>query len=216
MHLLLLEQDDELASLLVASFSRDKHQVTRSATSEDALQRLATAEIEAVLLGTEERDQDVAWCRAIRAGGHAVPILVLGAHSTVAYRVELLDAGADDVLPRPFAIAELHARIRALGRRLPAIRVSDVTCGHVRIQSNTRRAWVGDAEVTLTAREWSVVDLIVRRRGHLVSRTEILDRIWGEVTDANHASLDVIVGRIRKKLGLGFIQTLRGEGFVLR
>ena len=216
MHLLIVEDDPELGEFLSQAFERDEHRITRASSCEEATHCLQDSDLGAVLLGSDAGDEHLSWCRSVRADGYMLPVIVLSARSTVSRRVEALDAGADDFLARPFAIAELRARIRALGRRLPVMRVPELTSGDVRIQITTRRVWVKQEEVTLTAREWSVVELIVHRRGHLVPRTEILDKIWGEISDANHASLDVIIGRVRKKLGVGFIVTLRGEGFVLR
>ena len=216
MHLLIVEEDVELGDFLGQAFEREEHRVTRAASRDEATRCLQGADLGAILLGTDAGDEHLSWCRSVRADGYMMPVLVLSSRSTVSRRVEALDAGADDFLARPFAIAELRARVRALGRRLPVMRVPELSSGDVRIQITTRRVWVKQVETALTAREWSVVELIVHRRGHLVPRTEILDKIWGEISDANHASLDVIIGRVRKKLGIGFIQTLRGEGFVLR
>jgi DNA-binding response OmpR family regulator len=154
-------------------------------------------------------------CRDLRRRGLAVPILVLTAQGQVARRVEGFDAGADDFLAKPFAVAELRARVRALGRRGPLPRGLHYRHGATDLDFAARRALITQREIPLTAREWAVLELLAARGGRIVSRAEILEQIWGEATDAASASLDVIVGRIRKKLGDGVVRTLRGEGYSL-
>lgn len=216
MDVLIVEPDAELAAFLGQALERDEHRSTHETTLTAASDRVRNAPVDVAIVAAAPGDAHLAWCQAVRGDGLTVPILILSPSSTVNRRIAALDAGADDVLPAPFAMAELRARVRALGRRLPAARVGEVTHGDVKIQLGARRAWVGADEVSLTAREWSIVEFIVQRRGHLVPRTELLGSVWGEVSDASQASLDVLIGRVRKKLGGDFIRTLRGEGFVLR
>ncbi|MEI6162621.1 MAG: response regulator transcription factor, partial [Roseococcus sp.] len=133
----------------------------------------------------------------------------------VSSRVACLDAGADDFLPKPFAIAELRARVRALGRRGPLPRDLLRRVGDVTLDITARRAARGDEAVPLTAREWALLELLAARAGRVVPRGEILEVVWGDDTDRAAASLDVIVARIRRKLGHDAIETLRGIGYRL-
>jgi two-component system OmpR family response regulator len=133
----------------------------------------------------------------------------------VPQRVAGLDAGADDFLPKPFAVAELRARVRALGRRGPVERKPTVRSGEVELELSTRRATRAGEEVPVTAREWAVLELLAARSGRVVPRSEILDCLWGDITDSANQSLDVIIARIRRKLGPNVVRTVRGEGYAL-
>jgi DNA-binding response OmpR family regulator len=155
----------------------------------------------------------LAWCKRIRDAGVTMPILILTAQSAVATRVAGLDSGADDFLAKPFAVAELRARVRALGRRAPMQGSTLFQSGNVHLDFSARRARVEGREVPLTAREWSIVEMLTSRAGRVVLRADILDAVWGDRGAASEASLEVLIGRIRKKLGGPFIRTVRGEGY---
>jgi two-component system, OmpR family, response regulator len=154
-------------------------------------------------------------CRDLRRRGNPIPILVLTAESAVSSRVACLDAGADDFLGKPFAVVELRARVRALGRRAISLRTFAYERGDVFLDFAARRALVAGREAPITAREWSILELLAGRSGRVVSRSELLDGVWSEISDATNASLDVLIGRIRKKLGANVVRTVRGEGYAL-
>jgi len=158
-------------------------------------------------------------CREIREWGIATPILFLSARGEVGDRVSGLDAGGDDYLRKPFALAELHARIRALGRRSGLVAPSQLQIGRNTIDFTARRLIHGEREVTLTAREWEVLELLAARIGRLVPRGEILEAAWRGAGPGSSESLDVIVSRLRRKLAGEDepmrIRTIRGEGYVL-
>lgn len=154
-------------------------------------------------------------CRRARADASETPILLLTAHSAVRHRVEGLDAGADDFLGKPFAPAELRARVRALGRRRSLPTALAWQGRHVELDLARRRATAAGREVPVTAREWSILELLVAARGRIVPRARILDEIWGDEGPSAAASLDVLIGRVRKKLGDDVIRTVRGEGYAL-
>jgi two-component system, OmpR family, response regulator len=140
------------------------------------------------------------WCRALRAAGSDLPILVLTARSGVPDRVEGLDAGADDYLGKPFAVDELLARLRALARRGPRWSGSVRRFGPVVVDADRRRVTVGGATLALTAREFEIVALLAGRQGRIVAREDILEAVWGDSHEGAGASLDVLVARIRRKL----------------
>jgi|SRR5215831_8300992 len=158
-------------------------------------------------------------CRELRAAGIETPVLCLSARSDVGDRVRGLDAGADDYLKKPFALAELHARLRALGRRAGSAAPRIVEARATRIDFGARRLEQSGIEVPLTSREWAVLEVLVARGGRVVERGELLELIWQGAGPAQSASLDVILSRLRRKLGGAeagvSIRTLRGTGLAV-
>lgn len=215
MRVLIVDDDHELTALVERSLVRDGH-VATLASSVGAARRALIEAHDVVVLDIGLPDgSGVELCRELRDRGRSEPILLLTAQSAVAERVAGLDAGADDYMVKPFAVAELRARVRALGRR----RASPVAVRHrwknVELDLSGRRAWRDQVEVEITAREWAILDALVRSRGRVVQRERLLSEGWGEVTDAAAASLEVLIGRIRRKLGRGLVRTARGLGYAI-
>lgn len=154
-------------------------------------------------------------CRELRTEGATVPILLLTALSQVALRVEGLDAGADDFLAKPFAVAELRARVRALGRRGALPRGVIYVHGDVKLDFAGRSAQRDGKDVAITSKEWAILELLTHRAGRVVSRIDLLDGVWGEASESANGSLEVLIARLRRKLGANVIRTLRGEGYAL-
>ena len=217
MHLLVVDDDAEFCDLLVRSLTRDGH-VVRSCASVTAARR-ALAEVQpdlAVLDLALPDGSGVELCRELRVQSNPIPVLMLTAHSEVAVRVDSFDAGADDFLAKPFAVAELRARVRALGRRRAnGARTFMFRRGDLSLDFAARRAHIGRKSVDLTAREWVVLEVLAGRYGRVVSRAELLRQGWGEPTSQAADSLEVLVGRIRRKLGTELIRTVRSEGYSL-
>lgn len=158
-------------------------------------------------------------CRELRLRGRWVPVLMLTARDAVQDRVRGLDVGADDYLVKPFAFGELLARIRALLRRAPVERPSVLTCGAVRMDPATHDVTLAGAAMGLSAREFSLLEFLLRHKGEVMSRTAILDHVWHEAYAGLSNVVDVYVGYLRKKLGAGVgapvIRSVRGVGYVL-
>jgi DNA-binding response OmpR family regulator len=217
MRLLVVDDDSEVRDLLIRALERDRHTVTAVATMAAARTVLYAANIDLVVLDLALPDgSGIELCRELGASRNTVPVLMLTARSEVRERVRALDAGADDFLGKPFAIAELRARVRALARRsLGASSGLPWQNAELTIDFTCRRALRKGVTLAFTAREWLILETLAQHQGRVVRRSELLERGWGEATDASAASLEVLVGRIRRKLGDNVIRTLRGEGYSL-
>ncbi|HEU4489754.1 MAG TPA: response regulator transcription factor [Jiangellales bacterium] len=158
-------------------------------------------------------------CASLRAGGVWTPILMLTAKEGEWDEVEALDTGADDYLTKPFSYAVLVARLRALLRRGSGARPTVLEAGDLRLDPAARRAWRADVEVDLTAREMSLLEFLLRRRGEVVSKREILDHVWDEDFEGDPNIVEVYVRHLRNKLDRPFqreaIETVRGSGYRL-
>jgi two-component system, OmpR family, response regulator len=214
MLVLVVEDQNDVVEVVARALEKDHHQVTTANSLEAADRCLSAGVFDAAVLdlGLPEGN-GLAWCKRLRASGATMPILILTAQSAVATRVLGLDSGADDFLAKPFAVAELRARVRALGRRAPMQNAVQFKSGNVLLDFSARRAFVDEREVPLTAREWSIVEMLTSRAGRVVLRADILDAVWGSRGATSEASLEVLIGRIRKKLGVRFVRTVRGEGY---
>jgi len=159
-------------------------------------------------------------CRTMRREGDATPVLMLTAKGEVEDRVAGLDAGADDYLRKPFAAAELRARVRALLRRGPRLADDVVRIGPVEVVTVARRATASGREIPLTAREFDILETLARQRGRVVPRSSLLLSVWGTDDEAASGSLEVLIARLRRKLADAgapdAIRTLRGVGYSLR
>ncbi|WP_406070670.1 response regulator transcription factor [Streptomyces sp. NBC_01020] len=155
-------------------------------------------------------------CAALRAAGHDVPILMLTAKDGEYDEAEGLDTGADDYLTKPFSYVVLVARIRALLRRRAAGRPSPVlTAGSLTVDTATHRVHRAGAEVTLTAKEFAVLEQLVVRQGEVVGKPEILEHAWDFAYEGDPNIVEVYVSALRRKLGADLIQTVRGAGYRL-
>jgi DNA-binding response OmpR family regulator len=158
--------------------------------------------------------------RLLRSRGVATPALMLTALGGVDSRVEGLDAGADDYLAKPFAFAELLARVRALGRRPAAASIPRLALGDLELDEERHVARVGDRSVDLSAREFALLAYLIRNAGHVLTRQQILDGVWGAEPDVYSNVVDLYVSYLRKKLGEldqeRMLRTIRGVGYALR
>jgi len=219
MRVLLIEDSPPTRELLVRSLSDDGITVTTATQMSTGLRAATVAEYDAIVLDLMLPDGDgLDLCRKLRANGLTTPILCLSARGDVSERVRGLDAGADDYMRKPFALVELRARLRSLVRRRRAPESRILEIGALRIEFAARRLTRAGVEVPLTAREWLVLETLAMRAGSVVGRAELLEHGWGEQTPGALDSLDVILGRLRRKLAApgqrSPIRTVRGEGLV--
>lgn len=221
MRILIIEDSPPTRELLKRSLEGAGHTVATAARVSTGIELATTEEFEVIVIDIMLPDgSGLDLCRDLRRHDVAAPILFLTAKGEVGDRVAGLDAGADDYLRKPFALAELHARLRALSRRRGLAPPARLEWGEARIDFTSRRLMRSGLEVPLTAREWVVLEMLAAQRGRVVSREELLETAWGDVSPAASESLDVIVSRLRRKLGQsdpesegGAIRTVRGRGY---
>ena len=160
-------------------------------------------------------------CQRIRDENSRTPILILSARSEIGDRVRGLDLGADDYLPKPFALEELRARVRALLRRRELPQQVMLTAGVVRLDRNRHRAHVGHRTVDLTAKEFALLEYLLLNRGRVVTKSELIDHVWDENSDPFSNVVEVYIGRLRQKIDVpaerdaSFLTTRRGEGYMV-
>jgi len=220
MRILLIEDDRKAARLLAKGLLEEGFVVDVAPTGEDGEEKATVNEYDVIVLDWLLPGKDgLAVCRALRASGSSTPILMLTARDSVADRVSGLGTGADDFLTKPFAFAERLASIRALLRRSrvaqPAVlRVADLT-----LDPATRRVARGDGAVTLTPREYAILETLMRNAGEVVSRTRLAERVWDDASEVLDNLLDVHVSHLRNKIDHGasvpLIHTIRGVGYRL-
>ena len=222
--LLVVEDDDGIALPLVRTLEREDHDVVRVDTGTAGLERAAAGDIDLVLLDLGLPDIDgLDVCRQLRADGYDGGILILTARGGELDRVVGLDGGADVYLAKPFGLAELLARTRALLRRSarPSAREQESATpdGGLRVDRQARRAWVDDREVALTSKEFDLLALLDSERGAVLTRERLMDEVWDENWFGSTKTLDVTVGRLRQKLEDArapvVVTTVRGVGFRL-
>lgn len=217
MRVLVVDDELEMRELLGRNLGRT-HGVKSVATCKEAEAMLTQARFDVLILDVMLPDgSGIDLCAKLRSAGVDAPILLLTARGEVRSRVAGLDAGADDYLAKPFALTELRARVAALGRRGPMRRDRAVVIGPLVVDLEGRRVHVNGRALPLTAKELAIVDLLATRRDKVVSREDLIESVWGEVTDSARASLEVLIARIRQKLGqsASLLHTIRGVGYML-
>ncbi len=215
MRVLVVDDDPDVVAVLARALERDGHAVS-TAGSLAASREAVGAGVDLLVLDLGLPDGcGLELCRELRRLESALPILILTASTQVELRVQGLDAGADDYLTKPFALAELRARARALGRRGPVARSFFHVHLDVMLDFAGRSARRASTEVPVTAREWAILEQLASRAGRLTTRSDLLEVIWGDTSDSAGNSLEVLLARLRKKFGADIINTLRGEGYSL-
>jgi DNA-binding response OmpR family regulator len=218
MKLLLVEDDATLAATLRRGLEAEGYGVEVATDGDDGLWRASEGVFDLVVLDIMLPGRNgYRVCAALREAGVWTPILMLTAKDGELDEAEALDTGADDFLTKPFSFTVLVARIRALLRRSAERTVAPATVGDLRIDPAGRRAWRGDDEVALTAREFDVLELLVRRAGEVLSKDRILGAVWDSDFDGDPNIVEVYVRRLRRKVdepyGRRSIETVRGAGY---
>ncbi len=221
MRVLVVEDERKTASFIRKALQAEGFAVDVCPNGDDALAAASHTAFDGIVLDIMLPGRDgLSVLRQLRERRNATPVLLLSARGEVNERVEGLNAGADDYLPKPFALAELVARVRALGRRgaeakATVLRVADLTLDTV-----TRQAQRGGAAVELTAREYRLLEFLLRSAGRICGRMAILEKVWDYDFDPGTNLVDVYVRRLRDKIDAGFepklLHTVRGVGYVLK
>jgi DNA-binding response OmpR family regulator len=220
--LLLAEDDEAIAAPLARALRREGHEVEVAGDGPGALQRSLSGRVDLLILDLGLPGIDgVDVCRRLREVDPDLPVLMLTARADEVDLVVGLDAGADDYVAKPFRLAELLARVRALLRRMGSgAKVGDrvYTAGRVRVDCAARRVFLDDTELTLRPREFELLALLVRHAGSVVSRETIMREVWNAPGDTTSKSLDIHISWLRRKLGDDpnaprHIVTVRGVGF---
>jgi two-component system OmpR family response regulator len=220
MRLLIVEDDTKLARSLARGLRSEGYAVDLAASGEDALLQAHVYDYDVVILDVMIPAPDgVEVCRALREDGRWAPVLMLTARDGVGDRIRGLDAGADDYLVKPFDYGELIARVRALLRRGARERPAILVVGDLEVDPAAHTVIRAGQPVELTAREFALLEFLMRRAGEVVTRTALLEHVWDQNFTGSTNIVDVYVGYLRRKLeepfGRPLIRTVRGAGYVL-
>jgi two-component system OmpR family response regulator len=218
---LVVEDELRMAALLKRGLQEDGYAVDVASTGRDAVWQATEFDYDAVLLDLMLPGLDgVEVCRRLRSAGRWVPVLMLTARDAVEDRVRGLDAGADDYLTKPFSFAELSARVRAMIRRGAVERPTELRVADLRLEPASRRAWRGEAELTLSAKEFALLELFLRHPDQVLTRTRILEHVWDFAYEGASNVVDQYVLYLRRKMDRPFrveqLETVRGAGYRLR
>ncbi len=216
MRLLIAEDEPELAQQLKDAMTQAGYAVDLALDGEDACHLGSTEPYDAVVLDLGLPLMDgIQVLERWRRAGRAMPVLVLTARDRWSDKVAGIDAGADDYVAKPFHMAELQARLRALIRRAAGHSSAEIACGPIRLDTNAARVSVDGEEVRLTGHEFRVLAYLMHHKGRVVSRMELTEHIYDQDFDRDSNTIEVFIGRLRKKLGTDLIETVRGLGYRL-
>jgi two-component system OmpR family response regulator len=219
--ILVVEDDVRMAAAIRRGLRFEGLVVDIANDGEEALRKVGATDYDALVLDVMLPALDgFETCRRLRAEGVWVPVLMLTARDAVEDRVRGLDGGADDYLTKPFSLAELTARLRALVRRGPIERPAVLEVGELHLDPATREVWRGDVEIGLSAREFGLLETFMRRPGHVFTQTQLLEAAWDLGSEQRSNVVEVYVRYLRQKIdrpfGVTSIETVRGTGYRLR
>ena len=216
MHVLVAEDDDLLAGYLRLSLRKAGHVVDSVFEGNSAERNILTRRYDVIVLDIllpYKNGLDI--CQHVRSQGITTPIIILSSQDSEDSRINGLDAGADDYMTKPFSFPELEARMRALLRRPKLILDENFKYKSVRICFNRHKIWVADTEILLRAKEFAVIEYLVRNKDRIITREELLNNIWGIHAENASNRVDACVKEIRSKLGKDMIRTVHGTGYAL-
>lgn len=216
MRLLVVEDERDLNRQIVAALEQAGYVVDRAYDGEEGLFLAETEPYDAIVLdiGLPKKD-GIAVLEALRAAGRTAPVLILTARDRWSDKVRGFDAGADDYVAKPFHMEEVLARLRALVRRASGHASAELVCGPVHLDTRAGRVIVDGAAVKLTSHEYRLLSYLMHHAGRIVSRTELVEHLYDQDFDRDSNTIEVFVGRLRKKLGVEVIQTMRGLGYLI-
>lgn len=216
MRILLVEDDDRIAREVQAALTAAGYQVEREANGESAWHKGNDSDYAAVILDLGLPGLDgLAVLKRWRAAGRTMPVLVLTARGDWVERVEGIDAGADDYLPKPFQIQEALARLRAILRRRTTMDAPVVEIGGLMLEPRQMRISLDGEFLALTPQEFRLLSYLMFNAGRVVSHGELLNQLYADDPDKNVNVVEVLIGRVRRKLSPETIQTRRGQGYVI-
>ncbi|WP_298426601.1 response regulator transcription factor [Rhodoblastus sp.] len=216
MRLLVIEDDKDLNRQLVAALEAAGYAVDTALDGEEGHYLGETEPYDAVILDIGLPKMDgISVLTAWRKAGRTMPVLILTARDGWTEKVQGFDAGADDYVAKPFHVEEILARLRALLRRAAGHASSELVCGPVALDTRSGRVLVSGAPVKLTSHEYRLLAYLMHHAGRVVSRTEIVEHLYDQDFDRDSNTIEVFVGRLRKKLGVDVLHTVRGLGYVL-
>ena len=216
MRLLVVEDDKDLNRQIVAALTQAGYAVDRAFEGEDGWFLGDAESYDAVILdlGLPKKD-GISVLSEWRKAGRTMPVLILTARDRWHEKVQGFDAGADDYVAKPFHIEELLARLRALLRRAAGHASNELTCGPLSLDARSGRVSIDGNPIKLTSHEYRLLAYLMHHAGRVVSRTELVEHLYDQDFDRDSNTIEVFVGRLRKKLGVDIIQTMRGLGYVL-
>ena len=216
MRLLVVEDDKDLNRQIVTALAQAGYAVDHAFDGEEGWFLGDTEPYDAVVLdlGLPKKD-GVSILSEWRRAGRTMPVLILTARDRWSDKVQGFDAGADDYVSKPFHIEEILARLRALLRRAAGHATSEFRCGPVLLDARAGRVSVDGSPVKLTSHEYRLLSYLMHHAGRIVSRGEIVEHLYDQDFDRDSNTIEVFVGRLRKKLGVEIIQTVRGLGYIL-
>jgi two-component system, OmpR family, response regulator len=216
MRILLIEDEPVLGEAVATHLKRSSHAVDWVQRVDDADAALRAVDYGLILLDLHLPDgRGLDLLRALRKAGDKRPVIILTARDQIRDRIEGLDAGADDYLVKPFDLDELLARMQAVQRRSTEKASSTVRAGSLVIDQAARKAWRDGEEVSLTAREWALLDCLAQRAGTTMSKGQLEDALYAFGSEVESNTVEVYISRLRKKLGAKAICTVRGLGYRL-
>ena len=217
MRILLVEDERGLALAICEHLVAQTHAVDHVATLEDAKAALRAVNYDLLLLDLSLPDGNgIDLVKLPHTNKRNLPIIILTARDQISDRIAGLDAGADDYLVKPFDLDELLSRIAAVMRRVIVHNISEITVADITISLQRRHVANKGREIALSAREWSILECLLLRKGHIVPRSEIEDAIYGFGEEIDSNAIEAHISRLRKKLGTPIIQNTRGIGYRIK
>ncbi|WP_265515660.1 response regulator transcription factor [Nitratireductor luteus] len=217
MRILVVEDDQDLNRQISEALGDAGYVVDRAFDGEEGHFLGDTEPYDAVVLDIGLPQMDgISVLERWRQGGRVMPVLILTARDRWSDKVSGIDAGADDYVSKPFHMEEVLARVRALIRRAAGHATSELVCGPLRVDTKSSKADVDGVSLKLTSHEYRMLAYLMHHKGSVVSRTELVEHLYDQDFDRDSNTIEVFVGRLRKKLGVDLIETVRGMGYRMR